>query len=294
VRFGISVPNFCPAEMAPPVGSSHLERIVEWARAAEAAGWDGFFIWDHLLFWKDWRLLVEDPWVLLTAIATATRRMRIGPMVTPLPRRRPWKLARECVSLDHLSQGRLTLGVGLGAPAEADSLPFGESGDNRKLAETLDEGLAVLAGLWSGEPFSFRGQHFQVEDVTFLPGPLQQPRIPIWVAGTWPKRAPMRRAARWDGAFPLKLAPNGQFTSMTAEDVRQVREYISQQRESLDGFHLVVGGNTPAGDRTRAAEILAPFAEAGLTWWVEGLDWFGYKDPAAIAERISEGPPSLR
>jgi alkanesulfonate monooxygenase SsuD/methylene tetrahydromethanopterin reductase-like flavin-dependent oxidoreductase (luciferase family) len=168
MRFAISVPNFCPVDVAPRDGS-HLERIVEW-RMAETAGWDGFFVWDHLLFWKDLRLLVEDPWVLLCAIAAATQRLGIGPMVTPLPRRRPWTLARACVSLDHLTHGRLTLGVGLGAPAEADYIPFGEPGETRRLAEMLDQGLQVITGLWTGEPFTFRGNHYQVDDVTFLEG----------------------------------------------------------------------------------------------------------------------------
>src|SRR4051812_18790367 len=150
MRYGISVPNFCPVDLGLAEGS-HIHRIARWARAAEAAGWDGFFIWDHLLFWKDWRLQVEDPWVLLAAIASATERVRLGPLVTPIPRRRPWKLARECASLDHFSNGRLVLGVGLGAPAEADYLPFGESGDLPELAERLDEGLEVLTLLWRGE-----------------------------------------------------------------------------------------------------------------------------------------------
>ena len=293
MRYAISVPNFSPEELAPRDGE-HIQRIVDWARSAEAAGWDGFFIWDHLLFWKTWRLHIEDPWVLLAAIATATERVLIGPMVTPVPRRRPWKLARECVSVDRLSRGRLVLGFGLGAPAEVDYIPFGEAGDNPTLAQKLDEGLEVLCGLWSGQPFTFKGRHYQVDDVTFLPTPLQSPRPPIWIAGIWPNKAPMRRAARWDGVVPIKMAGSGgDFGPLLPSDVRDIRTYIADHRASTAPFEVVVGGGTPGPDSTRAAEIVGPFAEAGVTWWVEGLDWFFYKSAEAIAERIAQGPPRL-
>jgi alkanesulfonate monooxygenase SsuD/methylene tetrahydromethanopterin reductase-like flavin-dependent oxidoreductase (luciferase family) len=257
--------------------------MVEWARLADAAGWDGFFIWDHVVFWKEAHIHVEDPWVLLAAMAIATSRIRLGPMVTPIPRRRPWKLARECVSLDHLSNGRLVFGAGLGAPVEADYVPFGEPVPT---GAQLDEGLAVLSGLWSGEPFSFSGRHYVVDDVTFRPRPLQQPRPPIWIAGTWPKRGPIRRAARWDGAFPLKYVAENQPAQLTPDDVRALRDEIAAQRSSMDGFDLVIGG--VLGERE---ERLQAYAEAGLTWWVEGLDWWSYKDPRSIADRINAGPP---
>jgi len=171
------------------------QTLARLAREAEAAGWDGFFIWD--IFGGDSAAPapVVDPWIALAAIAATTERIRFGTMVTPLPRRRPWKLAREAVSLDHLSGGRLILGVGIGAMPE-EFARFGDEPDPRKRAEMLDEGLEVLTGLWSGEPFSFHGRYYWVEEATLLPRPVQQPRIPIWVAGIWPHKPPFRRAAR--------------------------------------------------------------------------------------------------
>ena len=293
MRYAVSVPNFRPADLVVADGSvSHLSTLVDWALAAEAAGWDGFFLWDHLLFWKTWRLLIDDPWLVLAAIAARTQRIRLGPMVTPLPRRRPWKLARECVSLDHLSGGRLILGVGQGAPVEADYLPFGEPGEPTTLASVLDEGLQVLDGLWRGEPFTFHGQHYHLDDVTFLPRPLQSPRPPIWIGGTWPKPGPMRRAARWDGVFPLKFSGPNEFSPLLPDDVRALRAFIAEHRPSTAGpFDVVVAGSTPGHDPTRMSEIVGPYIEAGITWWVEGLDWFTYQRPEAIAERIAQGPP---
>jgi alkanesulfonate monooxygenase SsuD/methylene tetrahydromethanopterin reductase-like flavin-dependent oxidoreductase (luciferase family) len=290
MRYGISVPNFCPVELGLAEGS-HIHNVVRWARAAEAAGWDGFFIWDHLLFWKGWPLQVDDPWVLLAAIAAATERIHIGPMVTPVPRRRPWKLAREVVSLDHLSGGRLILGVGLGAPAEADYVPFGEDGQFKHLAERLDEGLEVLTGLWRGQPFSFSGHHYTVNDVTYLPRPKQLPHPPIWVAGTWPNKAPMRRAARWDGVFPLKMTAPNQYGLLKPSDLGELRAYVLEQRANLTAtapFDFIVSGYTARS----GAEIVGQFAEAGATWWVEGLDWFGATRVEQIDERIAQGPPA--
>jgi len=201
VRYGVSVPNF-------GVGVD-ARAITELAREAEEAGWDGFFLWDHLLAFSPGSVPVVDPWVALTAVALSTSRLRLGPMVTPLPRRRPVKLARETVSLDHLSGGRLILGVGIGAmPYEWNYL--GEEPDARVRGAMLDKGLEVLAGLWSGEPFDHHGEYYRVAGdppeqdwrAIFYPPPLQRPRVPIWVAGTWAVKAPFRRAARWDGAVP--------------------------------------------------------------------------------------------
>jgi alkanesulfonate monooxygenase SsuD/methylene tetrahydromethanopterin reductase-like flavin-dependent oxidoreductase (luciferase family) len=201
MRYAVNVPNF--------EDYSDVRTVAALAADAEAAGWDGFFVWDHLAFVKAWRLRIADPWVLLTGVALATERLRLGPMVTPLPRRRPWKLARETVTLDRLSGGRLVLGVGLGEPPEDEYGSFGEPTDPVVRAAMLDEGLEVLTRLWSGETVSFAGRHYRVDEVAFRPTPVQRPRIPIWVAGAWPRPGPLRRAARFDGSCPLKVGPDG-------------------------------------------------------------------------------------
>lgn len=162
---------------------AHPGHLLDLARRAEAAGWEGFFLWDHV-YAGDWAGPVIDPWVTLGAVAQVTERIALGTMVTPLPRRRPTTLARQTVTLDHLSGGRLVLGVGIGWPPDLDFANLGDSGDNRVRAAQLDEGLKVLTGLWSGERFSFSGEHYRVTDARFVPPPVQQPRIPIWVGST--------------------------------------------------------------------------------------------------------------
>jgi alkanesulfonate monooxygenase SsuD/methylene tetrahydromethanopterin reductase-like flavin-dependent oxidoreductase (luciferase family) len=185
MRYAVNVPNF--------EDYSDVRTVAALAADAEAAGWDGFFVWDHLAFVKAWRLRIADPWLLLAGVALATERLRLGPMVTPLARRRPWKVARETVTLDRLSGGRLVLGVGLGEPATDEFGSFGEPTDPKVRAAMLDEGLEVLTRLWSGETVSFSGRHYRVDEVAFQPTPAQRPRIPIWVAGAWPRRGPRRR-----------------------------------------------------------------------------------------------------
>jgi alkanesulfonate monooxygenase SsuD/methylene tetrahydromethanopterin reductase-like flavin-dependent oxidoreductase (luciferase family) len=297
VHYGVSVPNF-------GVGVD-ARAIAELAREAEEAGWEGFFLWDHLLAFSPGPVPVVDPWVALTAVALSTSRVRLGPMVTPLPRRRPAKLARETASLDHLSGGRLILGVGIGAmPYEWDYL--GEEPDARVRGAMLDEGLEVLAGLWTGESFRHRGGHYRVageppnEDwrAVFYPPPLQRPRVPIWVAGTWPVKAPFRRAARWDGVFPMKVE-GGRIAPMTPEDVQGVACYVAEHREpSADPFELVVAGETPGEDRQEGARTVAAYEEAGVTWWVESIDpWrFGWTGTGTwpseqMRHRVRQGPP---
>jgi alkanesulfonate monooxygenase SsuD/methylene tetrahydromethanopterin reductase-like flavin-dependent oxidoreductase (luciferase family) len=213
MRYAVNVPNF------EDYGDART--VAGLAADAEAAGWDGFFVWDHLAFVKAWRLRIADPWVLLTAVALATERLRLGPMVTPLPRRRPWKLARETVTLDRLSGGRLVLGVGLGEPPEDEYGSFGEPTDPVVRAAMLDEGLEVLTRLWSGETVSFQGRHYRVDQVAFQPTPVQRPRIPIWVAGAWPRPGPLRRAARFDGSCPLKVDATGELATLETVDPRQ-------------------------------------------------------------------------
>jgi len=285
MRFAVNVPNF--GEYADP------RTVMRLAVEAEAAGWDGLWIWDHLLIDPDWRVEIADPWVLLAAAAAVTERIRLGPMVTPLARRRPWVVARQAVSLDHLSGGRLTLGVGLGEPPAAEFEAFGEAADARVRAAKLDEGLAILDGLWRGEPFEFDGVHHRLARMRFLPRPIQRPRIPVWVAGFVPHRPPFERAASWDGVFPASHSTETTGEPMPLDELRSVLDVVAAARapRGLAGFDVMISGATPADPRA-AGQILEPYAAAGVTWWSEGLN--GWRGPLPEMEaRIAAGPPRL-
>jgi alkanesulfonate monooxygenase SsuD/methylene tetrahydromethanopterin reductase-like flavin-dependent oxidoreductase (luciferase family) len=283
MNFGIDVPNHN--------AYSDPRLLVQLACEAEAAGWDGFFVWDHLVRWNDRRIPLADPWIALAAIAVKTERICLGPMVTPLTRRRPWKLARETVTLDHLSAGRLVLGIGLGARSDAEFKAFGDEGDPKVRAAMLDEGLAVLAGLWSGETFSYRGEYYQIEETQFRPGPVQFPRIPIWVAGTWPNKRPFRRAARWDGVFPLGVG-QGQLDMVTPNVMTEIATYVMEHRTDDAPFDIVHSGITPGDSATEDAQIVAPYAALGVTWWLENIN------PERgsfqkMRRRVRSGPPKI-
>ena len=294
MRYAVDCPNY--GDYVDP--RTHADLAYE----AEQAGWDGFFVWDHMNYlgppWQTGGDGMSDPWIILAAVALRTEHIKIGPMVTPLPRRRPWKLARETVTLDRFSNGRLILGVGLGAPAEIEYEQLGEDGDAKVRAAKLDEGLDVLTGLWSGEPFSYRGEHYQVDNAKFLPRPVQSPRIPIWVAGLWPNKPPFRRAARWDGAFPISEGrgpvpfDGGMTGVIPPSEIEAMMAYIKERRTSDAPFDVVFGGMTPTADPRGAAETVAAYAEAGLTWWVESIGpWRGSCDESLA--RVRRGPPKL-
>lgn len=220
---------------------------------AEAAGWDGVFVWDQLC-WPAPVSNVADPWLTLAAIAVATEHVRIGPMVTPLARRRPAKLARETATLDRLSKGRLTLGVGVGSDRFAREMSkTGEQLEDRSRAEMLDEALEILASAWSGEPVRHRGRHYIIDDIRFLPQPRQRPTIPVWAGGMPGNVRPIRRAARLDGFFPANLSHPDQL----AEIVATITELRQQDTTAYD---FAVG--LPVG-----VDPL-PFAAAGATWWL--------------------------
>src|SRR5258705_159556 len=195
MKFGISLPPFGPYADA--------RYLADIAREAEDLGWDGFFIWDHMFFDPGFHPNV-DPWVGLAAIAMNPHGLGTGTLTTPIARRRPWVLARQTVSVDRLSNGRLTLGAGLGDPVQWDYGFFDEEIDPKVRAAKLDEGLDVLTGLWTGKSFAYEGKQFKFKQVKFVPMPAQLPRIPIWVGGNWPNKPPLRRAARLDGYYPIK------------------------------------------------------------------------------------------
>lgn len=289
MRFGISIPPF--ADFSDP------RVLADLGQDAENAGWDGFFIWDHIFFDPTFHP-IADPWVSLAAVAMTTQHMCIRTMITPIARRRPWKLARETVSVDRLSNGRLILGVGLGDPVQWDYGFFDELTDTNVRARRLDEGLDILTGLWRAEPFRYQGEQYNIKEVTFRPAPVQSPRIPIWVGGWWPHKPPLRRAARWDGVCPVKW---GQ--SIAPKEWRQLLDYVQGYRTSGDPFDAVHSGTTPGDDPAQAAALVDPYRAAGVTWWVKPIDpWrFGWSyevawDPQAtvlMRERVRQGPPRL-
>ncbi len=279
MRYAFDTPQFGPY--------ANPKLLAELARDAEDAGWDAFFIWDHIQV--NWSDSVADPWIALAAMAIATKRILLGPIVTPLYRRRPWKLAREAVTLDHLSDGRLILGVGLGGDMFGEISTFDHPLDDKTRAAMLDEGLAVLLGLWSGEKFSHDGTHYKVRETQFLPVPVQKPRIPIWVAGTWPRKPPFRRAARFDGVVPISSDIE---KSLTPDDTRAIVAFIKSHRASDAPFDVVHSGETAGENADQDREIVAPYIEAGATWWLEGiLPWKTSLDK--VRARIRKGPPRV-
>jgi alkanesulfonate monooxygenase SsuD/methylene tetrahydromethanopterin reductase-like flavin-dependent oxidoreductase (luciferase family) len=265
-----------------------------WAASAEDAGWDGFFLWDHLFAFPPGPIDVVDPWIALTAAACATTRIRLGTLVTPLPRRRPVVVARQTATLDHLSGGRLVLGVGIGAgPWEWDYC--GEETDPAARGAMLDEHLELLDRLWTGEPVRHEGRYYRVAGPEWsalcYPPPVQRPRIPVWVGGTWPGSRPFVRAARWDGVVPMRM--DGQWeVSDTAGVVSRIRSL----RTSDQAFDVAVPGETAADDSDRL-DRYAEHEDAGATWWVEAVHAFRYDwvegspwPVNAMLERIQAGP----
>lgn len=271
-----------------PGGDARLS--AELAAEAEAAGWDGVFVPDGIYIEN---FPTYDPWVVLAAIAMRTERVHIGPMLTPVPRRRPWKLARETMTLDQLSNGRLILAVGLGTLDDGGFTKVGEPTERKVRAQRLDEGLEILAGLWSGQPFAYQGQQYHVEEMTFLPTPVQQPRIPVWVVGAWPKQRSMARAARWDGLLPYKPSEgSASGAELTPDDIREMRAFIAEQRQATTPYDIVMEGSTPGDNPARAAEIIGPFVAAGITWWLESM-WTAEAASTDVRTRIRQGPPRL-
>lgn len=265
MRHGIFLPPF--DQLAEPA------TLVDLAVTAETAGWDGIFLWDHISYRSPVEA-VADPWVMLAAIAGRTSQVRLGPLVTPLPRRRPVVVARQTASLDRLSGGRVTFGVGIGGDNSREFSGTGEQTDTRRRGAMLDEALDVLVAAWSGEPVRHDGEHYRIDGVTFLPRPVQQPRPPVWVAGRYGNPAPLRRAARWDGVFPIDMTD--------PSDLAQVVDMVRAHGAPIGGGYDVVAEGAPGTDPR-------PWADAGATWW---LTSFGITDTDADRVRgvILDGP----
>jgi alkanesulfonate monooxygenase SsuD/methylene tetrahydromethanopterin reductase-like flavin-dependent oxidoreductase (luciferase family) len=245
VKFGVHVPNF--GAFADPAA------VADLAARAEAAGWDGFFLWDHVAR-PEGVFPMLDPWIALAAVALRTDRMRIGPLITPLSRRRPWNVARQVTTLDHLSGGRVVLGVGLGVSQGPEFRDFGEEPDPRVRGDMLDESLDILRAAWTGAPVRHLGPHYQLDSVPFLPPPVQQPAVPIWGATERTGGRPVRRAAGLDGVFPFGLTP---------AELPVLLSSLSRLRPGgLDDYD-VVGGT---GD-------WRPWRDVGATWWLRVLPW---------------------
>ncbi|MHA2085634.1 MAG: LLM class flavin-dependent oxidoreductase, partial [Candidatus Thorarchaeota archaeon] len=283
MKYGINIPNFG--------WFGDIDTLVEIAVEAEDAGWDGFYLWDHILVFKQEEMVLPfaDPWIALAAIACNTEKIRLGTLITPLPRRRPWNVAREAISVDHLSKGRLTLGVGIGAPPDVEFEYFSEESDIMVRAEMLDEGLDIITGLWSGEKFSYKGKHYQLEEMTFLPKPKQKTGIPIWVGGGYPHKAPFRRAARYDGVAPI----NSNFPDfLEPGHLKHVLKIIKAERGNMKDYEVVISAETTGTDSTSDRETIESWVEAGATCWLENINGMRAQLDE-LRERIRAGPPAI-
>lgn len=274
MRYGISIspagPGGDPASMA------------ELAAEAEQAGWDGIFLEDYLVYQGQDGTPTYDPWVTMAAMAVATAALRLGTSVTPLPRRRPWKLASEAVSLDHLSRGRLILGAGSGDVHDQGFSATGEPLEPAVRAQLLDEGLQIVTQLWTGEPVTFHGRHFRVDQLRLSPPPVQQPRIPVWIGGDWALSGVRARVARWDGSCAYRGSPDEEWQDMTAADVRDIRAAAGRP-----GFDIAPGGRERAADWDREREHIRSLADAGATWWIE---WVRPGDRQRTVDAVRRGP----
>ena len=268
MRYGVILP-----------GGTATEQL-EQAVLAEESGWDGVFVWEAAYG--------VDAWGLLTAIAARTSRIRLGTMLTPLPWRRPWKVASQVVTLDQLSDGRATLAVGLGA-IDTDLPLTGEELDLRTRADMLDEGIDLIRELWAGRS-SYHGTHYDYQcdrdDLMQVGRPVQE-RIPIWVVGAWPRPKSMRRVLRCDGVLPQYQG------DATPDELRALRAWLAE-RGAAPGLDVVAEGETPAEDRAAAAAQVAPWAEAGATWWLETRWQMPHNSAERLQEvhdRLTAGPP---
>jgi alkanesulfonate monooxygenase SsuD/methylene tetrahydromethanopterin reductase-like flavin-dependent oxidoreductase (luciferase family) len=263
VRHAINLPLF--GSLADP------STVIEIGRAAEDHGWDGLFVWDHVLSPLPDSWEISDPWIVLAAVAATTKTIRLGTMVTPIARRRIIKLARETVTLDRLSAGRLTLGLGLGGDAGREFSAFGDPSQPRERAEILDQGVLALTALWSGETVTTSGR-VTVDEVRIEPGPIQSPRIPIWFGCKGLNERPIERAAKFDGIYPIEVS---------MDQVTQIVERIGELRGSLEGFDVALAAHPGVS--------LSDLKMAGATWAMHAF-WPGHR-PEQVMRFISQGVP---
>ena len=271
VQLGLSLPNL-----------TDPDRLVDLGVAAERSGWDGVFLWDHIHGSAEAPMPTADPWVVLGALAVRTERIRLGTSITAPARRRPQKLARETVTVDRLSGGRMVFGVGLGEPPE-EYTGYGQPADRPTLAAKLDESLEVITGLWSGEPFDHHGRHYDVTGAQFVPTPVQQPRIPVWTACVLPHHRPLARAARWDGVLLAKLGENGAILRVEPGEIEEAVGIIADQRPAGAGPIDVVVADTGVPD----GADLAKLADIGVTW-VHTTGWID--EVGGLADLARSGP----
>ncbi len=278
MKFGFIIPN----------GSS--QQIVKLASEAEKAGWDGFFYYDDI--YTDNKTEMSAAWPIMAAIAVTTRKIKFGSLLTAIGRRHPWEVARESVTVDQLSNGRLILPTGLGWVGDGAYTRAGMESDRKIRAELLHERLEIIDGLWNGKPFSYEGKHNRIKKMTFLPRPVQRPRIPIWVVGAWGRPKSMARVLKYDGLIVVIKKPDGSHEEVTPEKIREMKEFVTLNRRIKGNrrkeFDIIKDGMTPPNDK-KAREIVMPFAEAGATWWTETM--WGTKRYQKVLERIQSGPP---
>ncbi len=257
----------------------------DMAKAAESAGWDGFFVWEPI-----WGI---DAWVTLAVAAMRTEKIRLGTMISPLSRMRPWKLASEALTVDRLSKGRVIVSVGLGA-VDTGFKEFGEETDRKTRAELVDESLEIITGLWHGQPFNYSGKHYRIRETKFMlpPPPIQKPRIPIWIVGAWPKGKSLRRALKYDGILPTIVQSDGSLARPRIEDIRNITKFVRAKGSVKKRFDIVVEAEQSNNPQKQASE----FAKAGATWWIDSM-WsqtdkmFTRKGRGKVLKKIKQGPP---
>lgn len=261
--------------------------LVELGELAERAGWDGVFFEDYLIYYDGDDPPTYDPWLLLAAIAGRTGRIRLGTTVTSLPRRRPAKLAREVLTLDHLSAGRATVAVGVGDPKDRGVAGFGEQTDLKTRAAMLDEGLDLLVGLVGGERVTHQGTHYRADGVTLRPAPVQTPRVPVRVGGSIQAKAVLRRAARADGIVPYKLADTDGWSDFSPDEVHDLVGALPATRADGEPFDVAVGGRRRRPDERAERAYVGELAAAGATWW---LEFIPAGDPEMMRAAVARGP----